>query len=81
MKLQQHHGQYLTTHTDEIPHLDVERPSPFVACVAALPLFIVIVLVGGMIAFLILRAYGPWRAPLIGVAILSLWMMAKGARQ
>lgn len=81
MRLQQHHGQYLTTHTDEIPHLDVERPSPFVACVAALSLFILAVLVGSMVAFLVLRAYGPWRAPLIAVAILSLWMMAKGARQ
>lgn len=74
------HGQHMTTHGDEIPHLDIDPPTPFAACMAALILLIVAAAVIGTVVLVVLLPPGPWKLPLCGAAIAALWLMGRGQR-
>lgn len=77
MRIHHYRGQYITTHGDELPHLEIEPPTPFARCMAALALLLVACAVVGVLTLVIL-APGEWKAPLIAVGLVAVWMMGRG---
>ena len=80
MRLHEMHERYLTSHGDELPGLEIERPTPFAGCAVALILLIVAAAVVGMIALIITLPAGPWKVPLVGAGLAALWLMGRGQR-
>lgn len=81
MRLHHSHGMFVTTHNDELPHLDIEYPTRFAGCIAALSLLIVAAMVIGVIALVIALPPAPWKVPFIAAGIVVLWFTGRQARR